>query len=153
MWRIPDLQETGRPRRPARTCSQGCSEDAPLNERFRQGLELSCFLLCRVGSNRYLVFNDAVLCQASGVRAQPAISGQHFRICILARSKSSDCQQVGTCTLQMFTTGRLKRCIWCQSAAWNLPEQESVHTCNLWAVLAANVHPLLPQIIPNLFFL
>lgn len=46
MWRIPDLQETGSPRRAARTCSEGCSEDAPLAERFRQGLELSSFLLC-----------------------------------------------------------------------------------------------------------
>ena len=46
MWRILDLQETSSPRKTARTCSEGCSGDAPLAERFRQGLELSFFPLC-----------------------------------------------------------------------------------------------------------
>jgi len=47
--------------------------------------------------------------------------------------------------------GRLMHCIWCQSAAWKLPEQDFIHTCNLWAVLAANVQPLLPQILHKLY--
>ncbi|KAA6417634.1 MAG: hypothetical protein FRX49_12426 [Trebouxia sp. A1-2] len=36
MWRISDLQETGSPRKAARTCSEGCSGDAPLDARWQQ---------------------------------------------------------------------------------------------------------------------
>ncbi|DBA82889.1 TPA: hypothetical protein ACH3X1_006682 [Trebouxia sp. C0004] len=42
MWRIPGLQESSSPRKTTRTCSEGCSVDAPLAARFRrQASELS----------------------------------------------------------------------------------------------------------------
>ncbi|KAL0029168.1 hypothetical protein WJX77_012437 [Trebouxia sp. C0004] len=36
MWRIPGLQESSSPRKTTRTCSEGCSVDAPLAARFRR---------------------------------------------------------------------------------------------------------------------